>query len=222
MVDIHAHIIPFVDDGARTIDDSIAMIEHEIAIGVDTIIATPHHIFGRYEKSIEEIKKNYQLLVEEVKKRNLNINILLGQEIYYSSREDILSLLKEKKLLTLDNTNKVLIEFSFTKEPEDLTEIIYNLSVNGYEVIVAHVERYEWMNIDKVIELKSEGALIQVNSDAIIGVTSLKEKRFVRKLLKNKLVNYIASDTHYFRPSSLDKALKIVKDNKLFNYSYNE
>ena len=183
MVDIHAHIIPFVDDGARTLADSINMIEHEIAIGVDTIIATPHHIFHRYEKSVEEIKKNYELLVEEVKKRNLNINILLGQEIYYSSREDILSLLKEKKLLTLNNTNRILLEFSFAKEPEDLTEIIYNLSVNGYEVIVAHVERYEWMNIDKVIELRSEGALIQVNSDAVIGVTSLKEKRFVNHLL---------------------------------------
>ena len=218
MVDIHAHIIPFVDDGARTIDDSITMIEHEIAIGVDTIIATPHHIFHRYEKSVEEINKNYQLLLEEVKKRNLNINILLGQEIYYSSREDIINLLKEKKLLTLDNTNKVLIEFSFTKEPEDLMEIIYNLSVNGYEVIVAHVERYEWMNIDKVIELRSEGALIQVNSDAVIGVTSLKEKRFVKKLLKNNLVDFIASDTHWFRPSSLDKAYKMVDDKILFEY----
>ena len=219
MIDIHTHVIPFVDDGSKSLDDSISMIKHEIEIGVDTIIATPHHIFHRYECSVEEIKKNFELLKEEINKQNLNIELLLGQEIYYSSREDVISLLKEGKLLTLNNTNKVLLEFSFTREPEDLSDIIYNFSINGYQVIVAHVERYEWMTFEKVLMLKKEGAIIQVNSDALIGKTTGKEKRFVKKLIKNNLIDVIASDTHSFRPSTLDKAYKIIKSRNLFNYN---
>ena len=221
MIDIHTHVIPFVDDGSKSLEDSISMIKHEIEIGVDTIIATPHHIFHRYECSVEEIKKNFELLKEEVNKQNLNVNLLLGQEIYYSSREDIISLLQEGKLLTLNNTNKVLLEFSFTREPEDLSDIVYNFSIKGYGLIIAHVERYEWITLDKVLMLKKEGALIQINSDAVVGKTTLKEKRFVKKLIKNNLVDVVASDTHSFRPSTLDLAFKKIKNEKLFNFELN-
>ena len=219
MVDIHTHVIPYVDDGSPNLETSIAMIKHEISIGVDTIICTPHHIFHRYEKSVEEIKKNFQLLKEAVEKENLPIKLLLGQEICYTHREDTLSMLKEGKLLTLNNTNRVLLEFSFTREPEDRLDIIYNFSVNGYEVIVAHVERYEWITLDKVKALRSEGALIQINSNSYLGLTTWKEKRFTKKLLKLDLVDFVASDTHSFRPSTLDKSYNKIKKPELFNSS---
>ena len=219
MKDIHTHIIPCVDDGSPNLETSIDMIKHEISIGVDTIYCTPHHILSRYEKSVEEIKKQFELLKSEVERQNLPITLYLGQEICYSHREDIIAMLKEGKLLTLNNTNRVLLEFSFTREPEDLLDIIYNFNVNGYEVIVAHVERYMWMNIDKVKALKQEGALIQINSNSYLGMTSWKEKRMTRKLIKLNLVDYVASDTHSFRPSSLDKSYKKIKNPDLFNYS---
>ena len=218
MVDIHTHVIPYVDDGSPNLETSLEMIKHEIAIGVDTIIATPHHIYKRYEKSVEEIKKNFLLLKEAVEKENLPIKLYLGQEICYTHREDILGLLKEGKLLTLNNSNKVLLEFSFTREPEDLLDIIYNFGVNGYEVIIAHVERYEWITYQKVEDLRLEGAKIQINSNSYLGMTSFKEKLFTKKLLKHGLVDYVASDTHSFRPSTLDKAFKKIKNPELFNY----
>ena len=219
MKDIHTHIIPCVDDGSPNLETSIDMIKHEISIGVDTIYCTPHHILLRYEKSVEEIKKQFELLKSEVEKQNLPVTLYLGQEICYSHREDIIAMLKAGKLLTLNNTNRVLLEFSFTREPEDLLDIIYNFNVNGYEVIVAHVERYMWMTIDKVKALKQEGALIQINSNSYLGMTSWKEKRMTRKLIKLNLVDYVASDTHSFRPSSLDKSYKKIKNPDLFNYS---
>ena len=218
MVDIHTHIIPGVDDGSPNLETSIAMIKHEISIGVDSIICTPHHIYHRYEKSVEEIKSNFLLLKEAVEKENLPIKLYLGQEICYSHREDIIKMLQEGKLLTLNNTNRVLLEFHFTREPEDLLDIIYNFSIHGYEVIIAHVERYEWMTLDKVIALKQEGALIQINSNSYLGLTTWKEKRFNKLLLKKGLVNYVASDTHSFRPSTLDKSFKKIKNPDLFNY----
>ena len=218
MTDIHTHIIPNVDDGSPNLEASINMIKHEIEIGVDTIICTPHHIYHRYEKSVEEIKEKFNLLKQEVERLNLPIKLYLGQEICYTHREDIIKMLKEGKLLTLNNTNRILLEFSFTREPEDLNDVIYNFGVNGYEVIIAHIERYEWMTLSKVAALRSEGALIQINSNSYLGLTSWKEKRFTRKLLKKGLVDFVASDTHSFRPSTLDKSLKKIKNPDLFNY----
>ncbi len=218
MIDIHTHIVPYVDDGSSSLEESINMIKHEIEIGVDTIYCTPHHIYSRYECTPEVIKERFNLLKEEVEKLNLPIKLYLGQEICYTHREDILGMLKAGKLLTLNNTNRVLLEFSFTREPENILDIIYNFSVNGYEVIIAHIERYEWMTFDKAVALHQEGALIQVNSNSYLGLTSWKEKRFVKKLLRKGLVDFVASDTHSFRPSTLDKSYKKIKNPDLFNY----
>ncbi len=218
MIDIHTHVIPNVDDGSPNLETSLEMIKHEISIGVDTIYCTPHHIYHRYEKSLEEIKQAFQTLKEAVEKEKLPVKLYLGQEICYTHREDILSMLKAGKLLTLNNTNRVLLEFSFTREPEDLLDILYNFSINGYEVIIAHIERYEWISYDKVVALINEGAKIQINSNSYLGLTSWKEKRFVKKLLKKGLVDYVASDTHSFRPSTLDKSYKKIKNPDLFNY----
>ena len=218
MFDIHTHIIPYVDDGSSSLEESINMIKHEIDIGVTDIICTPHHIFHRYEATVEVIKERFNFLKEEVEKLNLPIKLYLGQEICYTHREDIISMLKNGTLLTLNNTNRVLLEFSFTREPEDILDVIYNFNINGYEVIIAHVERYEWMTLDKVVALRNEGALIQINSNSILGLTSWSEKRFVKKLLKHNLVDFVASDTHSFRPSTLDKSYKKIKNPDLFNY----
>ena len=218
MIDIHTHVIPYVDDGSPNLETSIAMIKHEISIGVDTIICTPHHIYTRYEASVEVIKERFNFLKEEVEKLNLPVKLLLGQEICYSHREDIISMLKKGELLTLNDTNRVLLEFSFTREPEDIADIIYNFHINGYQVIIAHVERYEWITLDKVIAMKNEGALIQINSNSYLGMTTWSEKRFVKKLLKKDLVDFVASDTHSFRPSTLDKSFNKIKQADLFNY----
>ena len=218
MLDIHTHIIPYVDDGSSSLEESINMIKHEIDIGVTDIICTPHHIFHRYETTVEVIKERFNFLKEEVEKLNLPIKLYLGQEICYTHREDIISMLKNGTLLTLNNTNRVLLEFSFTREPEDILDVIYNFNINGYEVIIAHVERYEWMTLDKVVALRNEGALIQINSNSFLGLTTWKEKRFVKKLLKHNLVDFVASDTHSFRPSTLDKSYKKIKNPDLFNY----
>jgi protein-tyrosine phosphatase len=219
MKDIHTHIIPFVDDGSPDLETSVNMIKHEIDIGVTEIICTPHHIYHRYEATVEVIKERFNFLKEEVERLNLPIKLYLGQEICYSHREDIIAMLKKGELLTLNNTNRVLLEFSFTREPEDILDIIYNFNVNGYEVIIAHVERYEWMDYNKVLALRNEGALIQINSNSYLGLTTWKEKRFVKKLLKHNLVDFVASDTHSFRPSTLDKSYKKIKNPDLFNYS---
>ena len=109
MTDIHTHIIPNVDDGSPNLETSINMIKHEIEIGVDTIICTPHHIYHRYEKSVEEIKKQFELLKTEVEKQNLPVKLYLGQEICYTHREDIIAMLKAGKLILKEEIHPVFL-----------------------------------------------------------------------------------------------------------------
>lgn len=218
MVDIHTHVIPFVDDGSSSLQDSLEMIKNEVSAGINTIIATPHHIKNHYECSVEQIKENFNLLKEKVKEENIPVNLLLGQEICYRSSDKIIEKLNNHELLTLDETNLVLLEFSFVKEPDDILEIMYNFKCNNYEVILAHVERYEWMTFELVKTLKEYGVYIQVNANSVIGVNEGKhKKRFVKKLLKHQLVDIVASDVHSFRKSNMDKAYNKLHDDNLFN-----
>lgn len=216
MIDIHTHVIPFVDDGSKSLEDSIAMIEEEVSFGVDIIICTPHHIRHKYVKNIDEIRENFHLLQDEVKKRAIPVTLYLGQEIYYNEQEDIIGMLKQNELLTLNQTNKVLLEFSFFKEPNDLEEILYNFKINGFEVILAHVERYEWMTLAHVKALRGFGAKIQINANSYIGDCGYRMKAFCKKLIQFDLVDYIASDMHAFRRSKMNLAYKKCKNKNLF------
>lgn len=217
MIDIHTHIIPFVDDGSSSLQESLEMVKKAVSIGVKTMIATPHHIYKRYEKSVEEITKNFNLLKEEVEKLNLPINLLLGQEIYYTSKENIIEKLNSHELLTINDSKYVLLEFSFTHKPKNYDDVIYNFKVNGYQVIIAHIERYRWIKEKDVVYFKNEGALIQVNAASLLGKEGFKIKRLAKKLIKHNLVDFIASDTHSFRESKLDVVSKKIKNKELFN-----
>lgn len=209
LLDIHTHILPNIDDGSPNIETSIEMIKESIDTGVTDIFVTPHHMRGRYIENIDDIKNKFALLKEEVKKQNLKVNLYLGEEIYISHLENASKLLDQKELLTLNGSKAVLIEFSLSNKPEDFEEIVYNLVCSGYKPIVAHAERYNWITFDEIKFLKNEGALIQVNSDSLLGKNAtFKEKMLARKLYKKHMVDYIASDMHSFRRTSLAIAMK--------------
>lgn len=208
IIDIHAHLIPNVDDGSSSMEKSIDLINQEIAAGVSTIICTPHYN-NKFSKSSDDIILKFNELQAEVKKRNIPIKLLLGQEILYSSK--IYNMLDEKKILSLNNTKYILIEFSLTEEPEDLLEIIYTAKIRGYIPIIAHIERYEYLyDIDYIKAIKQEGALIQVNSYPLIRSKNKKQKNLIDKLIKLQLIDFIASDIHESRPNYLNKAYEYL------------
>ena len=222
MIDVHTHVLPFVDDGSPSLEESLRMVKEEVENGVDTIVATPHHhLYRKYLKSVSEIEEAYLLLKNELAKQKISVNLLLGQEIYYCSSEDVAELLKQNRLLPIAGTRTVLLEFSTTRAPEDLEEVVYSLNVNGYDVIIAHVERYEWMNYDAIANIRGKHCKIQVNAGALVGKeVSFAKKQLLKKLLKNDLVDFVASDVHSFRPCLMSKArdyvLKVTKSDKPF------
>jgi protein-tyrosine phosphatase len=186
MVDIHSHILPNVDDGSKSLDMTRNILQQYVQQGITKVICTPHQ--NRDCHRAEVLKQGFQKLVEEV--RDIPIQLFLGAEIYYYS--DILRDLKNGSLLTLNQTPYVLVEFS-TSNPTEIADIIYELKIAGYMPIVAHIERYFYLTKQDYFAIKENGGLIQVNASAI------EHKHFfktVKYLLKNDLVDFIASDCH--------------------------
>lgn len=208
MIDMHSHIIPNVDDGSKTLEDSLRMLKDEVEEGVDTIILTPHHTHGVFMTPKDKLLEGKAILDNLIKENNLPLTLYMGNEIHYSDIIDWVPEIKNGNLFTLANSNKVLLEFSYTHKPsESLGDIIYHYSCNGLTVVIAHVERYKWIRIDDIKGAIAEGALIQVNANAVNGLEGLKSKLFTHKLIKLGMVDYIASDVHSFRKNTLGQAM---------------
>ncbi len=205
MIDVHTHILPDVDDGSNSIENSIKMVKDLCANGVTDAILTPHYR-GKFACAKEDLLKRFnefKLLVKD-----LPINLYLGQEIYFDG--DALNLLTAGELLTLNDSKYVLLEFNYF-EKADIVEAVYVAKVRGFIPIVAHVERYEYLDFEDVFEIKSLGGLIQINATSLVKKENKAYFKRVKKLLKYDLVDFIASDCHDFRPIRIGEVRKIVE-----------
>ncbi len=208
MIDIHSHLIANVDDGSRSLETSLLMIREEVEQGVTDIICTPH-LRRRYALSREEIEKAFNLLVSAVKEQNIPVNLYLGREVY-STNNMVKSLLQRDNLFTLNDKNVILLEFDFTEET-DIADVVYEFSARGYKVIVAHLERYEYITVEDAFDIKEAGGLIQVNADSILGKQGGKCKKKAKAFFKNQLVDFVASDMHFGRKNCMAKAKTYVE-----------
>lgn len=204
MIDIHSHVLPFVDDGANGYEESLSMLKQFINIGVTDVFLTPHvesaSTKANRSKQIEYFNKLQKRVLEE----DLNINIYLGAEVRYRFNTKL-----DYKEYTLGNSNYILIEFS-SRETE-AEEIVYNLKRKGFIPIIAHAERYPF-EYKHYHQLKNSGALIQVNASSVLGRKGRKTKKLIYKLFEDKLVDFVASDAHgsIFRRSLMDRAYKVL------------
>lgn len=213
MLDIHTHILPNVDDGSADINTSIRLLELELENGVNKVICTPHQNY---------LNKNKDLLVQKFNefKNNINLDIelYLGSEIYYY--KEFLKDLENNKLLTLNNSKYVLIEFSTTQNT-DIPEIVYSIKLKGYIPIIAHIERYSYLNKEDYLKIKNEGALIQINASSF---NYSNTKKIIKYLLKNNLVDFVASDCHDLNKRSVDfsqiKKYILKKHKDQYNYIF--
>jgi protein-tyrosine phosphatase len=207
MIDIHTHILPGVDDGSKDLETSISMIEREIEQGVTDIVLTPHVQSTVTKANTSKRKAQFELLKAEVSKRGLNINLHLGAEIMYHSHIET-----DYSKYQFGKNKYVLLEFS-TKAETPIEEICFDVMAMGYQVIVAHVERYGYLSIADIGKIRANGVLIQVNASAILNKDPLASKKTVKKLIKENLIDIIATDTHNMekRPPNLLEARKVLK-----------
>ncbi len=205
MIDIHSHILPCVDDGSESIANSLKMLSDLCEQGVTDVFLTPHHRFN-FDKSPEELSSEFEKF-KAVAKAELPINLYLGQEIFVE--ENIKSLVGENKVLSMNGSEYILLEFSYSQQT-DISEIVYELSAMGKKPIIAHVERYSYLTIDDIYDIKNEGGLIQVNADAVIS-KNRAIKKLIKKLFKEDLIDFVASDYHFERQLCIKEAFELVK-----------
>lgn len=213
MIDMHTHILPGVDNGARDMDEAIKMIHTEIKNGVKTIVLTPHistkSIVGNNKKIILD---RFHQLCDATK--DLDCRLLLGAEIFYTP--GILNRLNSNELFTINRTKYVLLEFNIVFENEDIDEIAYDFVASGYKPIISHAERYPYITLEKIRQIHQTGALIQINSNSILGINGRDIKKLCKRMLKEGLVDFIASDCHdnRIRKPNLKAVKRIIKRNK--------
>ena len=213
LVDTHCHILPEVDDGAKNMEETRQMLQEAYEDGIRYIIATPHHHPRRGRKSPKQLRRQLKLVREEAAQISGELRIYLGTEIYFG--QDIPERLREEQILTMNRTRYVLVEFSPGDPFEYMCQGIQQIQMKGYDVILAHIERYQCMykNIENAEHLKHMGVRIQVNADSITGESGWKAKRLVRRLIDERLVFCVGTDAHdpKRRPPRMKKAAEYVE-----------
>jgi len=211
MIDIHAHILPSIDDGPETIEESIELCKVAANDGIKTIVATPHSKDGVYETKSMEILKAVDTLNSQLKENRIDVKILPGAEIHIS--EGLVESIKNGDVLTINNGGKfILFELPFVFIPPGTDKFIFNLKSNGIVPIIAHAERITAFQrkpelVDQLVKI---GARVQINAHCLTKRASPGERKCAEWLLKKRLVHFIASDVHSLngRPPILSKALK--------------
>lgn len=192
MIDVHCHILPNVDDGSKSNVVSRQLLLKAINEGITDICFTPH--FSRIDNYVYK-KKDLFYKFEQFKSLNsdLKINMYLGNELMINS--DLDELLNHDELLTINNSKYILVEFPFDKYKEDYDEYLYNLTISGYKIIIAHPERYSYVLDDyKFVERWTKNDYyLQVNQSSF---NDHKRKKLIFNLLEQGKVSLVASDAH--------------------------
>ena len=194
MIDIHSHLLYGVDDGARSREEAIQMLKEAKEQNIETMILTPHYRKGMFKHLNEIIQENFIDL--KVVAKEIGIDIYLGTEFHVNS--SIVEYLRRGRCRTLADTEYVLAEYGYDTEFTYIKSTTQELLLNGYIPIIAHAERYGCLReeMERVELLRDMGAMIQVNADTILGLEGFFAKNTVKKLLKKKLVDFVASDCH--------------------------
>lgn len=192
MIDLHAHILPYVDDGARNMSEALAMARIAVQSGITALVATPHCENG----GAEEIREAYRGLRDELEEEGIPLKLLLGMEIFGTA--DTAQLLREGKLLTINNSRYPLIEFDFLGQGEDETAILKDLLRWGYRPLVAHPERYHFLRDNPRLLNKwwQMGCLFQVNRGSLVGRFGSEACQMAMEMVGRGFATVVASDAH--------------------------
>ncbi|OVE34096.1 tyrosine protein phosphatase [Priestia aryabhattai] len=197
MIDLHCHILPGVDDGAQTIEDSLHMAKKAVAEGIHTILATPHHQNGKYINEKNEILQQVSTLNQYLLQENIPLTVLPGQEIriYGEMIEDY----RNGKILTLNHTNKyIFVEFPSSQVPRFTERLLYDIQAEGLIPIIVHPERNSRLIEEPAIlyNFVNKGIMTQVTASSLTGRFGKKIKKFTLNLIEANLTHMIASDAH--------------------------
>lgn len=208
VTDMHSHLIPGIDDGSKSMEESIKLIKELCELGYKKLITTPHIMSDFYKNTPEIIMDGLEKVRAAVREECLPVTINAAAEYYLD--DGFVHKLETEKLLTLKD-NYLLFEISYVNAPENMLEIIFRMQVLGYKPIMAHPERYPfWFNnIDFYKSLRDQGVLLQINVNSLAGYYGPEAKKLAEKMIDNEMVDLIGTDTHAIKHiQALNKCTK--------------
>lgn len=221
MIDIHSHIIPNVDDGARSVEETFNILKEAQEAGFTDVILTSHFLLNYYETNAQELIFWKEKLQEVLKKQGTKINLHSGMEIYITNQME--ELLENKKILTLANSRYMLIELPLATNVKYFDYVVYYLEAKGIKPVIAHPERYKCVQKDPDIveEYIEKGCLIQCNYGSIVNLYGREAEKTIKTLLKKNQVHFLGSDVHRENGTyliildAIKKIRKIIGENKI-------
>ena len=213
MTDVHSHILFGIDDGSRTISESIELLKKLKSVGFNNVILTPHFILdSTYNSNYEANIKIYNELKERLLNENIDINIYLGNEIFID--KNVPTLLEKNIITSLNGTKYVLVEFPMHNKLLNIEDILYEIRSKGYEVVIAHPERYDAFKEDYSIvdTLREDGFLFQSNYSSILGYYGKDSIKLLKYMLKRHYIDFLGTDIHRIEKTYvIDNFKKIEK-----------
>lgn len=196
MIDLHTHLLYDTDDGVININQTIKQIKYASEAGITKICLTPHYIEPNYIKTVDENIEKIELIKEELNKKNIDVEVFLGNEIFITN--DVVENLEENKITTIANSSYVLVELPRHTKIKNAGDLLEKITDAGYSVIIAHPERYSYVqeDINYFYNLVEGPIYLQGNYESLNGLYGKNAKKTLIKLLKSKQIAILSTDIH--------------------------
>ncbi|TDQ17153.1 tyrosine-protein phosphatase YwqE [Algoriphagus boseongensis] len=213
--DMHSHLIPGIDDGSKTMEESLHLLQRMEGFGLKKVITTPHIMSEYYRNTPEIIKLGLEDLRKAAKAANIQLEIDAAAEYYMD--EIFLEKVKDGEELLTFGDKYILVETGFINKPQMLLDIIFHLEMAGYKPVLAHPERYQYLLVDKKLqeELIERRLIFQVNLLSLTGFYSRPVKDFGEMLIDSGAVTFLGTDCH--NPRYLDMLATLPKNQKFYS-----
>ncbi len=224
--DMHSHLLPGIDDGSPDLDTSVELIKGMMAAGYKNFITTPHVMWDMYKNTTELIKEKEAVLNKRLADEGMNVKVKAAAEYFIDDHVE--EMLRNKEPMLTFGDNMVLVEFSMASPPFDLKDVLFELQLQGYTPVIAHPERYIYLEGNKEFysELKDAGYYFQLNALSLAGHYGRSVAELAAYLAKKNYYDLIGTDLHHFRhldalPAALSHPamIKLLESGKILNQS---
>ena len=220
--DMHSHLIPGIDDGAKTIEDSIELVKILHGLGYQKLITTPHIMSDYFRNTPEIINEGLNQLREAIKAQQIPVQVSAAAEYYID--DGFIRKLEEEKLLTFGD-NYLLVEVSYINPPDNIHDMLFRAQVLGYKPVLAHPERYPYWyrDMEQYRRFYEMGVTLQLNLNSLAGYYGPDAKRIAEKLIDLGIIGALGTDMHHLRHAAAlqqvvkEKYLRKILDMPLLN-----
>ncbi len=221
-IDIHSHLLPGIDDGAKDLENSIELILKMRSYGIKNFITTPHVLGDVYPNSSKTIKEKLKIVQDELALRKIN-DVTINAAAEYMMDEQFSIRLEKNDILTLKD-NFILVEMSYFNAPINLYDILFEIQLKGYKPVLAHPERYNFYHndFDSYYKLKKAGCLFQLNLLSLTEQYGKGVQKIANKLIKENLYDFVGTDTHHHNHLELLRKISTKKRKQKINHLLNK